>query len=140
LIEILGQNFTGAPSVKFGTGSALFQVVSDTYLTAIVPVTGTTGPVTVTTLVGTLTSNTVFRVGPTIVGFNPTSGTVGTPVVITGTGLTQTTEVTFNGVSASFVINSATQVTALVPMGADTGPIVVTTPGGTASKGTFIVY
>src|SRR2546430_1341393 len=41
-IEILGNGLTGTTSVKFGTGSASFHVVSDTYMTAVVPVTGTT--------------------------------------------------------------------------------------------------
>jgi hypothetical protein len=55
-VQILGQGFTGTTSVMFGTGSASFTIVSDTYLTAKVPTSGTTGFVTVTTPSGTLTS------------------------------------------------------------------------------------
>jgi uncharacterized repeat protein (TIGR03803 family) len=141
LVQILGQAFTGTSSVRFGTGAATFTVVSDTYLTAKVPATGTTGAVTVTTPTGTLTGNTTFKVIPTLTSFNPITGTVGTSVVLTGTALSQTSKVTFGGVKAtSFTINSATQVTATVPVGAKTGKIAVTTPGGTAGKGTFTVY
>jgi hypothetical protein len=43
VIQILGNGLTGTTSVKFGTGSASFTVVSDTYMTAVVPATGTTG-------------------------------------------------------------------------------------------------
>ncbi len=59
-VQILGTGLTGATAVDFGTGSASFTVVSDTYMTAIVPSTATTGFVTVTTPSGTLTSNRSF--------------------------------------------------------------------------------
>jgi len=75
-----------------------------------------------------------------ITGFSPTSGAPGAHVVITGSGLTQTTKVTFGDVTASFVVNSATQVTATVPTAAITSKITIATPGGIAtSSGTFTV-
>jgi uncharacterized repeat protein (TIGR03803 family) len=140
-IEILGNGLTGTTSVKFGTGSASFTVVSNTYMTAVVPVTGTTGSVTVSTPSGIRVSNKKFRVIPVISSFSPMSGPVGTQVVIKGTGLTQATRVTFGGVAATtFSVNSATQVTATVPTGAATGKMAVTTPVGVAtSSGTFTV-
>jgi len=139
-IEILGQGFTGTTGVKFGAGSASFTVVSDTYMTAKVPATGTTGHVTVTTPSGTLTSSQIFKVIPTISSFSPTSGPVGTQVVIKGTGLRPTTKVTFGDVTAAFVVNSATQVTATVPTAVITSKITITTPGGVAtSSGMFTV-
>ncbi len=61
-INILGQGLTGTTSVSFNGASAKFKVVSDTDITATVPVTATTGPVTVTTPGGKLTSNQPFRV------------------------------------------------------------------------------
>ena len=59
-IEILGQGFTGTTKVSFNGVSATFALVSDTYLTAVVPAGATTGPVTVTTPGGTLTSNKII--------------------------------------------------------------------------------
>jgi hypothetical protein len=60
-------------------------------------------------------------------------GPVGKQVRITGVSLTQTTAVAFDGVAATnFSVDSDTQVTATVPPGATTGPIVITTAGGTA--------
>jgi uncharacterized protein (DUF2345 family) len=44
--------------------------------------------------------------------------------------------VTFNNVAGTFVVNSATQITATVPSTATTGRIRVTTPGGTATSAT----
>jgi uncharacterized repeat protein (TIGR03803 family) len=130
-IGILGQGFTGTTGVSFNGVSATFNVASDTYLETSVPDGALTGSVTVTTPTGTLTSNVPFRVTPKVGIFNPTSGAVGTPVVITGTGLTQTLRVGFGGVAAtSFTIDSDTQVTAIVPDGAVTGKIAIATQGG----------
>jgi uncharacterized repeat protein (TIGR03803 family) len=61
--EILGQGLTGTTSVTFhGIPATSFSVKSDTYMTAVVPTSATTGPVVVTTPTGTLTSNVNFRV------------------------------------------------------------------------------
>ena len=77
---------------------------------------------------------------PVISSFSPASGAVGTGVTITGTNLNFTTNVTFNGASASFTINSATNLTATVPAGATSGHIGVATLGGTTtSSGSFTV-
>jgi uncharacterized repeat protein (TIGR03803 family) len=143
VIKFLGQGLTGTTAVLFHgtTTSASFTVKSDTYLIATVPSGATTGFVTVKTPGGTVTSNKVFRVTPVILSFNPTSGTVGTPVTITGASFTGTTKVTFGGVKATvFTVDKDTQITATVPTSAKTGKIQVTTPGGTAtSPGVFTV-
>jgi|ERR1039458_4053229 uncharacterized repeat protein (TIGR01451 family) len=77
---------------------------------------------------------------PVITGFSPTSGAVNDPVVITGTNFASASAVTFNGVSGTFTVNSATQITATVPTNATPGPISVTTPTGTAlSSNSFTV-
>jgi IPT/TIG domain len=134
-VVITGTGFTGASSVTFNNVSAAFIFNSDTQITATVPATATTGLIRVITPGGTATSSTNFTVqaAPTITSFSPTSGPVGTSVVIRGTGFTGVTSVTFNGVSAVFTLNSSTQITATVPATATTGPIRVTTPAGTAT-------
>ena len=81
--------------------------------------------------------NQLAATAPTVVNFTPTSGATGTSVMITGTNFIGVTSVTFNGMVASgFVVNSATQITVPVPAGATTGPIAVTTPGGTGTSAT----
>jgi hypothetical protein len=74
--------------------------------------------------------------GPTITSFSPTSGLAGTSVVVTGTNFTGATSVAFGGVGAVFTVNSSTQITATVPVGAATGRITVITPIGTATSTT----
>jgi endonuclease G len=71
---------------------------------------------------------------PGITSFDPGSGSVNTNVVITGTNFSGTTFVKFNGSNAVFIVDSSTQITAMVPTNAATGPISVTTPGGTATS------
>jgi uncharacterized repeat protein (TIGR03803 family) len=139
--QILGQGFTGTTSVKFNGVAATFTVVSDTYLTAKVPTTGSTGVITVVTPSKTLTSYRKFKVIPTITAISPLSGPVNTMVTITGTALTGASAVTFGGVKATaFKVDSPTQITAAVPTGAKTGKIAVTTAGGAASSAsTFTV-
>src|ERR1700722_19182376 len=63
-VQILGQGFTGTTAVSFHGKAATFHVVSNTYLTALVPNGATSGFVTVATPGRVLKSNQVFRVIP----------------------------------------------------------------------------
>jgi DNA/RNA endonuclease G (NUC1) len=74
-----------------------------------------------------------------IFGFSPTSGAPGDPIVITGTNFNGATAVTFNGVSASYGVDSNTQITATVPSGATSGLISVTASGTAVSSSAFVV-
>jgi uncharacterized repeat protein (TIGR03803 family) len=141
-VDILGQGFTGATAVSFNGTPATFTVWHDTFLTATVPAGATTGFVTVTASSGTLQSNKTFLVGPQISSFSPTSGPVGTSVVITGESFTGAKEVIVGAgqTPASFTVDSDTQITAIVPAGATGGKIGVSTPGGaTLSAASFNV-
>ena len=73
---------------------------------------------------------------PSIVGFTPPSGSVGTSVTISGTNFTGASAVKFNGVAAAFTVVSSTSIQTSVPSGASTGPLSVTTSAGTASSTT----
>lgn len=77
---------------------------------------------------------------PTISGVNPTHGSPGSAVTLTGTNLGGATAVTFNGRAAfAFTIAGATQINAVVPGGATSGPIQVATPSGSAASAPFTV-
>jgi hypothetical protein len=73
--------------------------------------------------------------GP-FVSFVPSlsSGKVGKTIQILGQGFTGTTNVSFNGVSATFAVASDTYLTAVVPAGATTGRVTVTASGGTLTS------
>jgi uncharacterized repeat protein (TIGR03803 family) len=63
-VGILGQGFSTATGVKFGTGPGTFTVVSDTYMIATVAAGATTGPVTVLEPGGNLVTPQTFKVLP----------------------------------------------------------------------------
>ena len=139
VVTLTGTNFTGATAVSINGTPATFAVASATSLTATVAAGTTSGLISVTTPAGTAVSATPFLVGvpPTITSFTPITGAVGSTVVITGTGFMAASRVTFAGTNAPvYSINSATQITVMVPIGATTGAIAVTTPFGTATSAT----
>jgi IPT/TIG domain/Bacterial Ig-like domain (group 2)/Kelch motif/Galactose oxidase, central domain len=139
-IEIDGTNFGDTQGSSTATLNGVPLTVTSWSATAIlgtVPSSATTGNIVVT--VGGVASNPVsFSVTsvPTIFALSPNLGPVGTLVTISGAdfGATQgTSTVTFNGVVASVSAWSSTSVTAVVPIGAATGAVVVTV-GGTVSN------
>lgn len=140
-VVITGTSFGGTTAVAFGgTAAASFTVDSSTQITAITPArSASTVDVAVTTPGGgaTATGAYTFVAAPTVTAVSPSSGTTagGTSVTITGTGLTGATAVTFGGAAAtSYVVNSATQITATTPAGtAGAKSVAVTTPGGTGT-------
>ncbi len=92
---------------------------------------------------GASNEGTVYRVsvglGP-FVETQPNFGRVGRAVRILGTDLTGTTGVSFNGTPATFTVLSRSLITAVVPDGATTGFVTVTTPTGTlTSNKQFVV-
>ena len=136
-VGILGQGFSKSSAVAFdGVKATAVTLSGSTYLSATVPSGALTGAVTVTTGSTVLTTPQTFKVLPTLKSFSPTSGAVGTVVTLTGTGLQQTTKVTFDSKSASFTVVSDTEVTATVPTGAKTGKIAITTKGGSVTSAT----
>ena len=141
-VTINGFSLSGATSVRFNGISAAFTVFGGSII-ATVPVGTSTGPVTITTPSGSDSSSGVFTVvttpPPTITGFSPTTGPVGSSVTISGANLAGATAVKFNGLTATFNL-FGNKIIARVPAGATTGAITVTTPSGTAaSLATFFV-
>jgi len=140
-VTLTGVSLTQTSSVTIGGKAATFKVVSDTEVTAVVPAGAKNAQNIVIKTAGGSASKGPFAVEPNITSFTPTSGAVGGDVTITGTTFTGTSKVAFDGVDAtSFEVISDSEVKVVVPTGAKTGTIAITTPGGTGtSKGTFTV-
>lgn len=149
-VTITGTNFDGTSSVTFGGQPATSFVVDNaSKITATTPV-HVPGPVdvVVTTPGGSATranGYTYVNSGlPVIKSISPTSGTIdgGTSVFITGSNLNWASSVTFGGQPAtSFVVDSASQITAVIPAHAP-GPVdvVVTTPAGSGTRTYAFTY
>src|SRR2546425_482636 len=78
------------------------------------------------------------RFPPSITRVDPERGPAGTLVTITGERFDPDTQVTFAGVSALVLSQAPTGITTRVPVGAVTGPLVVTNSRGSATA-TFTV-
>lgn len=151
-------NFYGTTAnyTEVGGGSGtIFKITPDGTLTTLHAFQGTDGQFPFaglmqatdgnfygTTLMGGRGFGTVFKLsvglGPFVTTV-PAFAAVGSSVAILGTNLTGATKVTFDGVEATFTVESATEITATVPSGAKTGIVEVTLPGGTL-KSNVVFY
>ncbi len=144
-IDITGTALAATSLVTINGAAAAFTVVSDSEVIATVPGAATSGLVAVTTPGGVATSSgsfTVVAAGtvPLISAISPAGGGAsGTTLTITGSGLNGATAVTIAGSPATFTVNgSGTQITAIIPAGAGSGPVSVITPSGTANSSTTV--
>ncbi|GAA3048718.1 hypothetical protein GCM10010464_11210 [Pseudonocardia yunnanensis] len=143
-VTITGANLNGATSVTFGANAA--TITSNNSGSIVVTVPAGTGSVAVTVVTPGGSTNGLFYqyvVAPTVTDIDPDAGPTagGTGVTITGTGLTTTNSVTFDGVPASFVVINDTEVSAVTPAGtAGAVDVVVTTTGGSATLAGGFTY
>lgn len=74
---------------------------------------------------------------PVVTGFSPSSGPVGTTVVVSGSDFSGATGVQFNGQPATiWSVLSSSQISVVVPSGATSGPIKVLTSNASGSSAT----
>jgi hypothetical protein len=149
--DALTPNYTaGTLGVLLGDGKGGFTLQANSpstggsspYSVAIADVNGDGRPDALTPnpsgTLGVLLNTTVYA--PTLTNLNPTSGSVGTSITLTGTNLGGATGVSFNGTAATtFAVVNSTTVTATVPTGATSGNVTVTTPGGISNGLAFAV-
>lgn len=145
-VQIGGIGLGTATGVSFGGTPALFTVLNDGRIAAVVPAGAPSGPISVQLVDTTvLTSADTFIVNgggvPTVVGLTPDHGPVGTTVTVTGSNMSTVTGVSFAGANATgFVVNGGgAAVTVNVPAGATTGAVTLLSPNGNADAGTFTV-
>jgi hypothetical protein len=133
VVQISGSNFSGITGVAFGgVPASSYSVNSLNSITATVGA-GASGDITVTNAYGTASIGGFFFGGPMISRFAPAVGKQGTVVKISGVNFSAVTSVAFGGVpAASFTVDSAEGITAVVGTGAS-GSVTVVAAGGTAS-------
>lgn len=140
LVTIQGTSLQGVVAVDFGgIGAGTFGNPDSQTLTAAVPPDAKTGPISVTTADGIAVSVGDFIVTPFAADFLPKIGPVGAEVTISGTTFVNVTSVSFDGLdAASFTNPNGNTIVAVVPDGAASGPILVTTQdGATQSAASF---
>jgi phosphatidylserine decarboxylase len=96
----------------------------------------------VTNLAGESNTKTFTLKNPLISGVTPASGTIGAAVRISGNyfGASQgKSTVTFNGVEAAVSSWTNTVIMCTIPVGATTGPVLVTNLAGESNEKTFTV-
>jgi hypothetical protein len=132
-ITITGASFgatQGASFVAFGSTVAPPSSWSDTSIVVPVPNSLAAGDLNITVTVGGVSSNSaLFTVIPVIYQLSTYSASAGTQVTITGVGFSGTqaaSTITFNGLSAAASSWSNSSIVTAVPIGASTGPLVVT--------------
>jgi hypothetical protein len=137
-VVLTGSNFTGTNAVWVGgVRAAAFAVNSPTRITLVAGGATRTGRIQLRTPAGLTTSaaNFTFVPAPVIRSFTPATGKTGTRVVLTGNNFSRANAVWIGGVpAASFVVNSATRITAEAGSGSRSGRIQVRTPGGVATS------
>jgi large repetitive protein len=136
-VILSGSNLAGALAVLINGLPASFIATNNSSLSVTVPPNATTGPIRLNAPAGAFITTSNFLILPTLAAFSPASGPVSTPVTIVGANLNVGTPVVIiGGVNAVVQSASFSQLTALVPAGATTGPITVTTRDGAATSST----
>ncbi|MEJ1237451.1 IPT/TIG domain-containing protein [Chryseolinea sp. T2] len=144
-VTLIGQYLLNA-TVKFSSNiTAVKKSNTATTIVVTVPNSAVTGPITITTIGGTITSASNFEVlaAPMISSFSPSSGSIGSDVTISGTNLQHNPVVLFGGqIQALIKSITPTQLVVTVPAGASNGRITVKTDAsaaGVQSQNSFTV-
>lgn len=138
-IIISGSNLSTTTKVDFNGVLAADSLVyaNDNSITVKIPaelVDPINNPITVTTKFGSATLNfKVTQPGPIINDIDPAAGGANDELTIYGAYFKGVTEVKINGVAATILSNTKTEIKAKVPTGVTNGEVVVTTPVGTVT-------
>jgi YD repeat-containing protein len=146
VVTISGTGFgtTADTTVSFNGQSATPTAVSATQITVPVPSGAPSGVVSVTSPVGTASSNASFIVTPinpvSISGISPSPANQGATITISGSGFDTTpasNKVLINGRYAAVSTATSSALTALVPA-VSSGRVTVSTKDGTASSSGYL--
>jgi len=138
-IAVEGAALDQATAVTVAGLPASFLVVSPSKLSVTVPNGAFKGKVLLTTPHGSATSKQKFTATFTVRSIAPAHGLPGTLVTIKGVGFNATSQVSFGGAGATVLKRSAKKLVAMVPVGAQAGPVAVANtaaPTGTVYSAT----
>lgn len=136
-VTVTGTSFTKASGVQIDGAPVAFTVDSNTQLRFTVPAGVGSGRIRVINPGGAVESTSPFIVlfPPVVTGFSPNNGWPDTEITITGSQFGEATGVDFNGTPAtSFTVDNSSQIRAIVPVGASTGRIRVSSFDGTGES------
>src|SRR5215475_5327696 len=139
-VLLMGSNFLGTTGVLLSaTSTTNFSVLSNNAVLVIVPNGAQTGKLTLMAPAGSFLTTSNFVIQPTIFGFSPGFGPVGTSVTITGANFNVgTPSVKFGGVPAATPTGvSFGLLTVVVPSGATSAPVTLTTTDGSFTTSTL---
>ncbi len=142
VVALIGTNLGAATQVTFNGMAAAFTIQSSTQLTATVPSGATSGPITVTTSIGTASSSGSFTVAipPTVTISTPTAGATipAGSVWVRGSVTSVATEVgvSVNGIPAQVNVG---QWVAEVPLGPGSTVLTAKAMDATGSQATASV-
>lgn len=148
MVVVSGSGFSTDPfqnTVRFGgkTGvAATVEVATTTTLVTRVPVGAKTGKIFVASPAGESITIDDFVLSPLVSGFNPNAATVGSIVEIRGSGFAEIptdNAVTLGSLALPILDGDTSRLLVSMPPGAVTGTVIVSTPGGSVSKGPLIV-
>ncbi len=135
-IVVRGANFAADTQVRMGAVSVTDLTIESPELLRFRIPAGATGALRITTSAGAATTTmTVGYPVPTITSFAPATGHTGQTITLVGSGFFGSPMVRFGTVRATVSYVSPTSMRVVVPTNIpDSAPIVVLTPGGTASS------
>jgi RHS repeat-associated protein len=146
-LKLVGNAFVPGVTLFFGSQSLTTTFTDASHLSAIVPGSAISSPGTVLVSVqnpapgGGVSNSISFNIiGPVINSIYPTSGPIGTVLTITGQNfdpVPSNNQVRLNSTPAVITSASTTQIQTLIPEGASTGPVFVTTPQGITTSTTL---
>ncbi|MFD2718360.1 IPT/TIG domain-containing protein [Hymenobacter monticola] len=139
VVTITGTAFSAVAAqdtVRFNGLLATVQQATATTLRVVVPMSATTGKIQVNTLGGQVQSTQDFVVWypPTLLSFSPSRGKAGDLVTLTGTNFAPAARnaVAFGAGAGAVVQATGSSLQVRVPADAQSGPLRVGTPGGSA--------
>jgi len=138
-LTLTGANLGSATAVMIGTVSAPFTVVNSTTIAVTIPANVVSGSaISATNAGGTVTTTKLVFQAPVITTAT-SRGAVGATVTVTGKNIKATAIVFGGNKTAKAITNDGSTLTFLVPTGATTGAIKITTGGGDIFTSSFTV-